>query len=154
MRLNVQGKEDHWDVTGETRAMLLRFGLTDPEAEVKTLSGGQKKRAALVAALLTPADLLILDEPTDHLDHEMIKWLQNYLRGYRGAILMVTHDRYFLDEVTDRILQIHKAEAYPFEENYTGYLKRKQERMDAALAPERKMATLYRKDLAWMQRGA
>ncbi len=150
----VQGREAHWDTTGETRAMLLRFGLTDPEASVKTLSGGQKKRAALVAALLTEADLLILDEPTNHLDHEMIKWLQNYLKNYRGAILMVTHDRYFLDEVTNQILEIDKAKGYRYEENYTGYLRRKQERMDAAVAAERKMATLYRKDLAWMQRGA
>ncbi len=150
----VNGKEAHWDVTGEVRSMLLRFGLTDPEADVKTLSGGQKKRAALVAALLTPCDLLILDEPTNHLDHEMIEWLQNYLKSYRGAILMVTHDRYFLDEVTNQILELDRGKAYRYDENYSGYLERKQERLDAAVAAERKMATLYRKDLAWMMRGA
>lgn len=150
----VNGKEAHWDVTGEVRSMLLRFGLTDPEADVRTLSGGQKKRAALVAALLTPCDLLILDEPTNHLDHEMIEWLQNYLKSYRGAILMVTHDRYFLDEVTNQILELDRGKAYRYDENYSGYLERKQERLDAAVAAERKMATLYRKDLAWMMRGA
>lgn len=150
----VNGKEEHWDTTGEVRSMLLRFGLDNPEVDVTSLSGGQKKRAALVAALLTPSDLLILDEPTNHLDHEMIEWLQNHLKSYRGALLMVTHDRYFLDEVTNQILELDRGKAYRYEENYSGYLERKQERLDAAVAQERKMATLYRKDLAWMMRGA
>lgn len=150
----VRGREGYWDIMGEVRAMLLRFGLEDPEADPAVLSGGQRKRAALVAALLTPANLLILDEPTNHLDYEMVEWLQNYLKSYRGAILMVTHDRYFLDAVTDQILEIDRANSYCYETNYTGYLERKQARLDDAAATERKMAALYKKDLAWMQRGA
>ena len=118
----VRGKADHWDTEGEVRAMLQKFGIDDPDVSPDTLSGGQKKRAALVAAILTPADLLILDEPTNHLDAEMIEWLEEFLISFRGAILMVTHDRYFLDEVTDQILEIDRGK--------------------------------YRKDLAWMQRGA
>ena len=150
----VQGKEDHWDVTGEVRARLIEFGIPDPSCLPGTLSGGQKKRAALIAAILTPCDLLILDEPTNHLDHAMIEWLQSYLESFRGAILMVTHDRYFLDRVTNQILEIDRGKIYRYEANYSGYLQKKQERMDFALAAERKAAALYRKDLAWMMRGA
>ncbi len=93
----VYGKEAHWDIEGEVRVTLERFGLTDPSCSPKILSGGQKKRAALVAAILTPCDLLILDEPTNHLDSDMIEWLEEWLIGFKGALLMVTHDRYFLD---------------------------------------------------------
>ena len=119
-----------------------------------TLSGGQRKRAALTAALLTPSDLLILDEPTNHLDSEMIEWLQDRLHGYRGALLMVTHDRYFLDEVTSSIWEIERGRVYDYEGNFEKYLETKQARMDYAWAAERKMAALYRQDLAWMMRGA
>ncbi|MCI6637663.1 MAG: ATP-binding cassette domain-containing protein, partial [Lachnospiraceae bacterium] len=98
----VNGKASHWDTAGEVRARLQDFGIPDPECNPDILSGGQKKRAALVAAILTPCDLLILDEPTNHLDHEMIEWLQGYLQNFRGAVLMVTHDRYFLDQVTNQ----------------------------------------------------
>ncbi|MDD6690308.1 MAG: ABC-F family ATP-binding cassette domain-containing protein [Lachnospiraceae bacterium] len=150
----VYGKEAHWNTEGEVRAMLLRFGIPDPDCSPAILSGGQKKRAALVAAVLTPSDLLILDEPTNHLDYEMIAWLQKFLQGYRGALLMVTHDRYFLDEVTDVILELDKGKAYRYEENYSGYLELKQQRLDYEKAAERKMATLYKQDLAWMLRGA
>ena len=150
----VYGKEAHWNTEGEVRAMLLRFGIPNPDCSPAILSGGQKKRAALVAAVLTPSDLLILDEPTNHLDYEMIAWLQKFLQGYRGALLMVTHDRYFLDEVTDVILELDKGKAYRYEENYSGYLELKQQRLDYEKAAERKMATLYKQDLAWMLRGA
>lgn len=150
----VYGKEAHWNTEGEVRSMLLRFGIPDPDCSPGILSGGQKKRAALVAAVLTPSDLLILDEPTNHLDYEMIAWLQKFLQNYRGALLMVTHDRYFLDEVTDVILELDRGKAYRYEENYSGYLERKQERADSEKAAERKMAALYRQDLAWMLRGA
>ena len=150
----ISGKDAHWDVTGEVRARLLDFGIPDPDCRPSTLSGGQKKRAALVAAILTPCELLILDEPTNHLDHGMIEWLQTYLQNYKGAILMVTHDRYFLDQVTNQILEIDRGKTYRYEENYSGYLEKKQERMNFALAAERKAAALYRKDLAWIQRGA
>ncbi|MCR5527197.1 MAG: ABC-F family ATP-binding cassette domain-containing protein [Lachnospiraceae bacterium] len=142
------------DDNGNVKATLAKFGLTEVEASPEHLSGGQKKRAALAAALLSPSDLLILDEPTNHLDIEMIEWLENFLQHYRGALLMVTHDRYFLDEVTDSILEIDHAKVYTYEENYSGYLELKQQRLDYAKAAERKMATLYKQDLAWMQRGA
>jgi len=150
----ISGKEEHWDTTGEAKAMLAKFGITDPEVNPGNLSGGQKKRAALVAALLTPADLMILDEPTNHLDHAMIEYLQEYLKNYRGAILLVTHDRYFLDQVTNQILEIDKAGVYRYETNYSGFLELKQKRLDDAKATERRLASLYRKDLAWIMRGA
>lgn len=150
----IAGKAAHWDTEGEAKAMLQRFGITDPYCDPGILSGGQKKRAALVSAILTPCDLLILDEPTNHLDSEMIEWLEDYLRSFRGALLMVTHDRYFLDEVTEEILEIDKSKTYRYEANYSGYLQKKQERLNFQIAAERKMAALYKKDLAWMMRGA
>ena len=150
----ISGKEEHWDTAGEAKSMLAKFGIVDPEVDPSTLSGGQKKRAALVATLLTPADLMILDEPTNHLDHAMIEYLQDYLKGYQGAILLVTHDRYFLDQVTNQILEIDKAGVYRYETNYSGFLELKQKRLDDAKATERRLASLYRKDLAWIMRGA
>ena len=151
---SILGQEEHWNTEGEARSMLLRFGISDPDIRPGLLSGGQKKRAALAAALLTPSDLLILDEPTNHLDHDMIEWLQNWLTGYHGALLMVTHDRYFLDEVTTTIWEIDKADIFRYEGNYEKYLETRQERLDFARAAERKMAALYKQDLAWMMRGA
>ena len=145
---------DHWDKMGEIKANLAKFGIDDPECDPSVLSGGQKKRAALVAAIMTPSDLLILDEPTNHLDSEMIEYLESFLKHFRGAILMVTHDRYFLDEVTNQILEIDKGSSYRYEANYSGFLELKQQRLDYEQAAERKAATLYRKDLAWMLRGA
>ncbi|MCR4832196.1 MAG: ABC-F family ATP-binding cassette domain-containing protein [Butyrivibrio sp.] len=145
---------DHWDKMGEIKANLAKFGIDDPECDPSILSGGQKKRAALVAAIMTPSDLLILDEPTNHLDSDMIEWLEDFLRHFRGALLMVTHDRYFLDEVTNQILEIDKANTYRYESNYSGFLELKQQRLDYEQAAERKAASLYRKDLAWMLRGA
>ena len=150
----VNGKDTFWDTTGEAKAMLQRLGIEDPGVSPEILSGGQRKRAALAAALLTPCDLLILDEPTNHLDNDMIEWLEDYLIRYRGAILMVTHDRYFLDSVTGQIVEIDRGKLYRYAENYSGYLELRQQRMDYALAAERKMAALYRKDLAWIMRGA
>lgn len=150
----IHGKEAHWDTEGEARALLLRFGISDPSMLPGQLSGGQKKRAALIAALLTPCDLLILDEPTNHLDHEMVEWLQEKLLTFKPALLMVTHDRYFLDAVTDRIWELDRAKLHSYDENYTGYLEKKQERLDYAVAAERKMAALYKQDLKWMMRGA
>lgn len=149
----VSGKADHWDVSGEVKARLIDFGIPDPDCSPATLSGGQKKRAALVAAILTPCDLLILDEPTNHLDGRMIEWLESYLRSYRGALLMVTHDRYFLDRVTNQILELDKGKAYRYKENYSGYLELKEQRLNDAIASERKMAQLYKQDLKWMMRG-
>ena len=151
---NISQDQAFWNVQGEAAAMLLKLGIDDPSVMPGTLSGGQRKRAALAAALLTPSDLLILDEPTNHLDHEMIEWLQNQLDSYKGAILMITHDRYFLDEVTSTIWEIDRAGVYSYPGNYEKYLQMKQERMDFARAAERKMAALYKQDLAWMMRGA
>ena len=150
----VRNDQEFWNVQGEAAAMLEKLGIEDPSVMPDTLSGGQRKRAALAAALLTPSDLLILDEPTNHLDHEMIEWLQNQLESYRGALVMVTHDRYFLDEVTTTIWEIDRAGVYSYPGNYEKYLQTKQARLDFALAAERKMAQLYKQDLAWMMRGA
>ena len=145
---------DHWDKMGEIKANLAKFGIDDPECNPEVLSGGQKKRAALVAAVMTPSDLLILDEPTNHLDSEMIEWLEDFLKRFKGALLMITHDRYFLDEVTNRIIEIDKGNVYRYETNYSGFLELKEQRLEYEKAAERKAASLYRKDLAWMLRGA
>ena len=150
----VQGREDYWNTEGEVRSTLLRFGIENPDVLPGELSGGQKKRAALAAAILTPCDLLILDEPTNHLDLAMVNWLQEYLQKYTGALLLVTHDRYFLDSVTDQTLELDRGRAFRYEGGYSEYLEQKQERLNFALAAERKMAALYRQDLAWMMRGA
>ena len=150
----INGKDVYWDTDGEARTMLEKFGIEDANVDPSILSGGQKKRAALAAALLTPADLLILDEPTNHLDSDMIEYLQEYLENYKGALLLVTHDRYFLDQVTDKIMEIDKGKLYTYETNYEGYLELKAQRLSDAVATERKLASLYRKDLAWIMRGA
>lgn len=138
----------------DAKAMLTRLGVTDFEARCGTLSGGQKKRLALVAALLSPADILILDEPTNHLDHEMADWLEETLKRRKGAVIMVTHDRYFLDSVTDRILEIDRGQLYSYRTSYSGYLERKAEREEAASAGERKRISLLRTELKWVRRGA
>ncbi|MBQ8085410.1 MAG: ABC-F family ATP-binding cassette domain-containing protein [Lachnospiraceae bacterium] len=151
---SIYAGNDHWDKMGEIKANLAKFGIEDPECNPSVLSGGQRKRAALVSAIMTPADLLILDEPTNHLDSEMIEWLENYLHRYNGAILMVTHDRYFLDEVTTQIIEVDKGNSYRYTANYSGYLELKEQRLDYEKAAERKAAALYKKDLAWIRRGA
>lgn len=143
-----------WNVEGEAKAMLGKLGITEFEEKPSHLSGGQRKRAALVRTLLTPADILVLDEPTNHLDNGMAEWLENYLNGFRGAFVMITHDRYFLDKVTNKIVEIDKGKLYSYETNYTGFLALKAEREEMELATERKKKALYRKDLAWMMRGA
>lgn len=152
--LKINGKADHWNTEGEVKARLADFGLPDPDIKPSLLSGGQRKRAALIAAILTPCDLLILDEPTNHLDSRMIEWLESYLQNFKGALLMITHDRYFLDSVTNGIVELDKGSAYRYDANFSGYLEMKARRQDYARAAERKMAALYRQDLAWMMRGA
>lgn len=148
------GEEHAWDLKAQAKSMLNRLGITEHDAKTATLSGGQKKRAALASALLSTADLLILDEPTNHLDSEMCAWLEDYLRKFKGALLMITHDRYFLDSVTNRIVELDHGKLYSYQENYEGFLERKAERMDIERAAERKRQSLLRTELAWIRRGA
>lgn len=151
---NKEGRAEHWNVEGEAKAMLMKLGISNTDESVSILSGGQKKRVALVRTLMTPADILVLDEPTNHLDNEMAEWLEGYLAKWRGAYIMVTHDRYFLDKVTNCIVEIDKGNLYRYSANYKGFLKLKAEREEMLLATERKKESLYRKDLEWMMRGA
>ena len=146
--------EEYRDIPGEAAAMLRKLGIPETEAVPSTLSGGQRKRAALVRTLLMPADVLILDEPTNHLDSAMTEWLEEYLKKNGKALVMITHDRYFLDAVTNRIVELDKGKLYSYKENYTGFLLLKAEREAMQLATERKNQSLYRQDLAWMMRGA
>jgi len=137
----------------EVKSMLNRLGIADPEALIGTLSGGQKKRAALAAALIQPADVLILDEPTNHLDSEMVLWLEEHLRAYTGGLIMVTHDRYFLERVTPKIAELSRGKLYMYEGNYSRYLELKAERMDMELASERKRQAILRREYQWIMRG-
>ncbi len=151
-------KEPHFtsqeELEASAKAIFTRLGIYDYEAKVETLSGGQKKRVALTSVLLSTADLLILDEPTNHLDSEMADWLEGYLKRFRGALLMITHDRYFLDSVTDCIVELDKGKLYRYQTNYEGFVRLKAERVDMALASERKRQSILRTELEWMQRGA
>ena len=153
----IRENEDHehvWDLESQAKNMLTRLGFTEFDTKVDTLSGGQRKRVALVSVLLSTADLLVLDEPTNHLDSSMADWLEDYLRRFKGALLMVTHDRYFLDSVTNRIVELDKGKLYSYQENYEGYLKLKADRLDMEQASERKRQSILRIELQWMQRGA
>lgn len=153
----VRGKkaeEVYRNLEGEAKVMLERLGILDVSAFPLYLSGGQKKRVALVQTLLTPADILILDEPTNHLDHEMAEWLELYLNRYKGALIMVTHDRYFLDKVTNKIVEIDKGKLYSYTANYSKFVELKAQREEIAAATERKNKSLYRMELEWMMRGA
>lgn len=147
-------KKENWNMEGEARSMLLKLGIEDPDGKPSILSGGQRKRASLVRALLADADILILDEPTNHLDSYMSEWLEGYLKSLRSALVMITHDRYFLDSVTNRIIELDKGKLYSYQGGYEKFLELKAEREEMALATERKLAALYRKDLEWMMRGA
>ena len=149
-----EGHEHVWDLESQAKSMLTRLGFTEFDTKVDTLSGGQRKRVALVSVLLSTADLLVLDEPTNHLDSSMADWLEDYLRRFKGALLMVTHDRYFLDSVTNRIVELDKGKLYSYQESYGGYLKLKADRLDMEQATERKRQSILRIELQWMQRGA
>ena len=142
------------EIEASGKNILTRLGIYDFDEKVEHLSGGQRKRVALTSVLLSTADLLILDEPTNHLDSEMADWLEEYLKKFRGALLMITHDRYFLDSVTNRIVELDKGKLYSYQTNYEGFVKLKAERIDMAVASERKRQTILRTELAWMQRGA
>ena len=150
--------ETHYSSPDEMQAtaksMLNKLGIMEHDALTSTLSGGQKKRVALASVLMSTADLLILDEPTNHLDSGMADWLEEYLKAFRGALLMITHDRYFLDSVVGRIVELDRGKLYSYQANYEGFLALKAERMEMAEASERKRQTILRNEIAWMQRGA
>lgn len=142
------------ELKAAARSMLNRLEILDGEAKIDTLSGGQRKRVALASVLLSTADLLILDEPTNHLDSGMAEWLEAYLKSFKGALLMITHDRYFLDSVTNRIVELDKGKLYSYQGGYEKYLELKAERMEMAEAAERRRQSILRTEIAWMQRGA
>ncbi len=143
-----------WNIESDAKAVLTKLGISDFEMRVGTMSGGQKKRIALAAALITPSDLLILDEPTNHLDNDTIGWLEQYLNKRKGALLMITHDRYFLDRVVNEIIELDRGNLYTYKGNYTDFLEKKIEREETELGNERKRQNLFKKELAWIKRGA
>ena len=147
-------EENQWTIESDAKSMMTRLGITDFDQPAGQLSGGQRKRLALISVLLSPADILILDEPTNHLDNAMADWLEDYLKKWKGALIMVTHDRYFLDSVSNRIVEIDKGKIYSYQTNYSGFLELKAQRHDMELASERKRQSILRVELAWIQRGA
>ncbi len=149
-----QNSSEVLDLEGEAKTILNRLGFDDVNIVIDNLSGGQKKKVALAAVLLSQNEVLILDEPTNHLDHHMTEWLEGWLKNYRGALIMITHDRYFLDLVCNRIVEIDKGKLYSYKTNYEGFLELKTQREDMALATQAKHQNILRKEIAWMQRGA
>lgn len=143
-----------WNLESEAKSILTRLGITDYNAKMGTLSGGQKKRVFLAASLITPCDLLVLDEPTNHLDSESIEWLEEYLNLRKGALLMITHDRYFLDRVSNRIFELDRGKLYSYEGNYSLFLEKKSERIAVESSMEEKRQKLILKELQWVRRGA
>ena len=137
----------------EAKSMLTKLGFTDFGQKVGTLSGGQRKRVALVAALVRPADILVMDEPTNHLDSQMVAWLEDRLRAFRGGLVMVTHDRYFLERVCNHITELYRAKLYHYEANYSKYLELKELRAEMAEASERKRQSILRVEREWIMRG-
>lgn len=142
-----------WSTASEAANVLNKLGIADHEACIEHLSGGQKKRVALARTLVNPADVLILDEPTNHIDNEMASWLEDYLKKFKGVVIMVTHDRYFLDRVTNKILEISHGKLYAYEANYSGFLEKKAQREEMELASERKRQSILRMELEWAKRG-
>ena len=143
-----------WTVESEAKTILTKLGIKDFQADVGTLSGGQRKRVAMAGALINPTDLLILDEPTNHIDNDTVDWLEKYLNKQKGALLMVTHDRYFLDRVTNRIIELDNGRLYSYQGNYSKFLEMKAEREELEEASERKRQSHLRKELEWIRRGA
>ncbi|MFR3768841.1 MAG: ABC-F family ATP-binding cassette domain-containing protein [Blautia sp.] len=149
-----EGKRDaDWNPETDAHMVLNKLGIADHEEEIAHLSGGQKKRVALARVLINPTDLLILDEPTNHLDNEMAAWLEDYLNRFKGAVIMVTHDRYFLDRVTNKILEISHGKTYTYEAKYSKFLEMKAEREEMEMASERKRQSVLRMELEWAKRG-
>ncbi len=145
----LSGDEEDWQV----QSNLVQLGITEYDAKLDTLSGGQRRKVALAKVLASDFDVLILDEPTNHLDNAMLSWLENYLKNYRGTVFMVTHDRYFLDKVSNRILEISHGKMYSYDSNYSRFLELKAEREEMALATERKRQSILRMELEWAKRG-
>ncbi|MGC7870062.1 ABC-F family ATP-binding cassette domain-containing protein [Desulfosporosinus sp. SYSU MS00001] len=145
---------DAWQLENEAKTILTKLGITKFDLVVGTLSGGQRKRVALASALINPADILVLDEPTNHIDNDTVDWLEQYLNKRKGALVMITHDRYFLDRVVGRILELDQGRMYPYPGNYSRFLELKVEREEQAEASEKKRQNLLRNELAWMRRGA
>ncbi|MCM3560807.1 ABC-F family ATP-binding cassette domain-containing protein [Brevibacillus borstelensis] len=155
--LSLQGRMDTanaWEASTLAKTILTQLGIHDFSQQVQELSGGQRKRVAMARALIQPADLLILDEPTNHIDNETVEWLEEYLSRYQGALLLVTHDRYFLDRVTNRIFELDRGKLYSYEGNYATFLEKKAEREENEAAAESKRQNLLRRELAWLRRGA
>ena len=150
----MRGRKSGSEEEAQARSMLNRLGMTDHSALMETLSGGQRKRVALVQTLLSGAELLILDEPTNHLDQDMILWLEEYLKHFKGELLLVTHDRYFLDRVTTKIAELDRGTLYVYEGNYETYLEKKAERLALEASTQHKRENLMRTELAWIRRGA
>lgn len=146
-------KETRTEKEYEAKSILTRLGMNDFGAPVQTLSGGQKKRVAIAAALVTPCEVLILDEPTNHIDNDTVAWLESYLQRFRGALLMVTHDRYFLDRVTSRIVELDHGRLYNYEGNFSVYVEAKAQRLEMEQSSERKRQSILRKELEWVRRG-
>ena len=142
------------NLESQAKTMLMNLEITDINQKIGELSGGQKKRVSLVAALLEPADILVLDEPTNHIDNAMSDWLENYLKKYKGALITVSHDRYFLDAVCNRIVEADKGKLYSYRANYSGFLQLKMEREEMCIASDRKRKSIMRNELAWIMRGA
>ena len=137
----------------EAKTILTKLGITDFDAAINTLSGGQRKRIALARTLVSPAEVLILDEPTNHLDSDMVIWLEEYIKKFRGELIMVTHDRYFLDNVTNRIVELDGGKLYGYDTNYSGFLELKTQREEMGRATEAKRANILRRELEWIRRG-
>ena len=137
----------------EAKSILGKLGISDVTREIGTLSGGERRRAGIAAALIQPSDILLLDEPTNHIDNETVQLLEDQLRKYRGAIVMVTHDRYFLNRVTQKIVEVDHGSLFSYNGNYQTYLEQKAQREADAQAQERKNRTLYRQELEWIRRG-
>ena len=149
-----QGQKDKsWNPETEAHMVLNKLGIEDHEEEIDHLSGGQKKRVALAAVLVNPTDVLILDEPTNHLDNEMAAWLEDYLNRFKGVVIMVTHDRYFLDRVTNKILEISHGRLYSYEAKYSEFLELKAQREEMEIASERKKQSILRMEIEWAKRG-
>lgn len=146
--------ENAWDASANAKSILTKLGISDFHKQVGSLSGGQKKRVALAQVLIQAPDLLILDEPTNHLDYDSVKWLEDYLSRYQGALLLVTHDRYFLDRVTNRMFELDKGSLYAYKGNYAAFLEAKAVREENEAATIEKQRNLYRRELEWIRRGA